>query len=33
MTALLRLRIDERVRRFLWDGKVVPLEQTEAAFP
>lgn len=24
-----RLWIDERVRRFLWDGKVVPLEQTQ----
>lgn len=28
--ALHRLWINERVRRFLWDGKVIPLEQTVA---
>jgi ribosomal-protein-alanine N-acetyltransferase len=29
MTVLHRLWVDERVRRFLWDGKIVPLEQTK----
>lgn len=30
VTALHRLWTDEHVRRFLWDGKVVPFEQTAA---
>jgi RimJ/RimL family protein N-acetyltransferase len=28
-TTLHELWIDERVRRFLWDGKVIPFEQTQ----